>query len=179
MPCDLYAFGLKPEYVHSAENEFAQWIAGLGTFLEFVAGRMGVVLHYSVDPDAAPWVGKPFILVGNAREVDDYLGRLPDSARDILRDCGYYWILSRNVAGCSVSDSVRASSHLAHSMASATVGLATRGLGFRQCLCGAETALPASLGSDYPVPAMSLTFRRVRAADLAAPLTNLHSYPYN
>jgi DNA-binding NtrC family response regulator len=94
MCCDLYVFGLKPDYVHSEKNDFALWISGLENFLESVAGTSAITIHYSVRCDAAPWVGQPFILIGTASEVDAYLALLPDSARDILADCAYFWILS-------------------------------------------------------------------------------------
>ena len=94
MCCRLYAFGLKPEYVYREENDFAQWVFGLDHFLESVAGKKAITIHRSARPDAAPWVGQPFLLVGTADEVDAYLAELPNSARKILADCAYFWILS-------------------------------------------------------------------------------------
>jgi DNA-binding NtrC family response regulator len=93
MGVDFFAFGLKDEYVYSDSDKFAQWVSGLEDYLKKVAGR-AVTVHYSTRPEAAPWIGRPFLIIGSSSEVDGYLRACSAQALEILRDCAYFWFLS-------------------------------------------------------------------------------------
>jgi hypothetical protein len=44
----------------------------------------------------AVWLGDPFIVIGDSRNLDAYLTTLDHEELEILNDCAYFWLLTEN-----------------------------------------------------------------------------------
>ena len=44
----------------------------------------------------AVWLGDPFIVIGDSRDLDDYLTTLDHQELEVLNDCAYFWLLTEN-----------------------------------------------------------------------------------
>jgi DNA-binding NtrC family response regulator len=91
MSLKLVVFRLKSSRVKAVDDwlhDFAFYLASKGWGAEAMEIRGGEQIA------DAPWLGLPFVLAGNAKEITEHLGRLSPVAKRIVADCAYFWLLT-------------------------------------------------------------------------------------
>lgn len=91
MAIELIVFRLQTGGVEPVD----EWLADFKAYLHLKGWDKEIIQVRGPEQMAkAPWLGQPFVIVGEVAEISEHLELLSHEARRILFDCAYFWLVS-------------------------------------------------------------------------------------